>query len=47
MVTPILIYERFNSFGLKYAKPVSAIFILISLVFFLLLRYLSKKDKNA
>jgi molybdate/tungstate transport system permease protein len=47
MVTPVLIYERFNSFGLNYAKPVSAIFIFISLVFFLLLRYLSKKDKNA
>jgi molybdate/tungstate transport system permease protein len=47
MITPILIYERFNSFGLKYAKPVSAIFIVISLIFFLILRYLSKKGKNA
>ncbi len=47
MVTPILIYERFNSFGLKYAKPVSAIFIIISLLFFLILRYLSKRNRNA
>jgi molybdate/tungstate transport system permease protein len=47
MVTPILIYERFNSFGLKYAQPVSAIFIVISLLFFLILRYLSKKNNHA
>lgn len=47
MVTPILIYERFNSFGLSYAKPVSAIFIVISLIFFLILRYLSKRETNA
>lgn len=47
MVTPILIYERFNSYGLKYAQPVSAIFIVISLLFFLILRYLSKKNQNA
>ena len=47
MVTPILIYERFNSYGLKYAQPVSVIFIVISLLFFLILRYLSKKSHHA
>jgi molybdate/tungstate transport system permease protein len=31
MITPVLIYERFGSFGLKYARPVSVLFILISL----------------
>jgi len=47
MVTPVLIYERFNSFGLAYARPVSVIFILVSLSFFILLRLLSnKKTKN-
>lgn len=47
MVTPVLIYERFNSFGLAYARPVSVIFILVSLSFFILLRLLSnKKIKN-
>ncbi len=47
MITPVLIYERFNSFGLAYARPVSVIFILVSLSFFILLRLLSnKKTKN-
>jgi len=43
MITPILIYERFNSFGLQYARPVAVIFILICLAFFLLFRLLVKK----
>jgi molybdate/tungstate transport system permease protein len=45
MVTPILIFERFGSFGLKYARPVSVLFILISLTFFIILRSLAK-EKN-
>jgi molybdate/tungstate transport system permease protein len=47
MITPVLIYERFGAFGLKYARPVSVIFILVSLVFFIILRLLSKEKKNA
>jgi molybdate/tungstate transport system permease protein len=43
MVTPVLIYERFGAFGLKYARPVSVLFILITLTLFILLRYLSKE----
>jgi molybdate/tungstate transport system permease protein len=31
MITPVLIYERFGAFGLKYARPVSVLFILITL----------------
>jgi molybdate/tungstate transport system permease protein len=46
MITPVLIYERFGTFGLKYARPVSVVFILVCLVFFILLRSLSK-DKNS
>jgi molybdate/tungstate transport system permease protein len=46
MITPVLIYERFGSFGLKYARPVSVVFILVCLVFFILLRSLSK-NKNS
>jgi molybdate/tungstate transport system permease protein len=40
MIMPVMIYERFTSFGLKYAQPVSVIFILVVLVFFLLIRLL-------
>lgn len=46
MITPVLIYERFGAFGLKYARPVSVVFILVCLVFFILLRMLSK-DKES
>jgi molybdate/tungstate transport system permease protein len=46
MITPILIYERFGSFGLKYARPVSVLFILISLTVFIILRWLAKERKN-
>lgn len=41
MVTPVLIYERFGSFGLAYARPVAVIFIFVSLAFFILLRTIS------
>jgi len=47
MITPILIYERFGAFGLKYAQSVSVVFILVCLVFFILMRLLSKEKKYA
>ncbi len=47
MITPVLIYERFGAFGLKYARPVSIVFIVVCLVFFILLRLLSREKKNA
>jgi molybdate/tungstate transport system permease protein len=43
MVTPVLIYERFGAFGLKYARPVSVLFILISLSLFILFRWMGKR----
>ncbi|MDD3876609.1 MAG: ABC transporter permease [Bacteroidales bacterium] len=46
MVTPVLIYERFASFGLKYATPVAVVFIVITLLFFVLMRLLSKSVKT-
>jgi molybdate/tungstate transport system permease protein len=46
MITPVLIYERFGAFGLKYARPVSVLFILISLSLFILLRLLSSEKKE-
>ena len=44
MIAPVLIYERFGAFGLKYARPVAVLFIIVSLAFFILLRLLSKKN---
>jgi len=47
MITPVLIWERFGAFGLSYARPVAVIFIAVSLVFFILLRMLSRPRKDA
>jgi molybdate/tungstate transport system permease protein len=47
MVTPVLIWERFNSFGLGYARPVAVLFILVSLLFFVVLRFLSRSRNDA
>ena len=47
MVMPVLIYERFTSFGLKYAQPVSVVFILVVMVFFLILRMLLSKTNKS
>jgi molybdate/tungstate transport system permease protein len=46
MIAPVLIYERFNSFGLNYARPASVFFILVALMFFITLRMLSLKRKE-
>jgi molybdate/tungstate transport system permease protein len=45
MITPVLIYERFSSFGLKYARPASVLFIIVALAVFILLRFFSFRKK--
>lgn len=47
MTTPVLIYERFGSFGLQYTRPIAVIVILISLIIFLILRFFAAKNKHA
>jgi len=47
MITPVLIYERFGAFGLKYARPVAVIFIAVCLVFFVILRLLAGEREDA
>lgn len=47
MITPVLIYERFGAFGLKYSRPVSALFLAVCLVIFILLRLLARRKKGA
>jgi molybdate/tungstate transport system permease protein len=46
MTAPVLIYERFSSYGLNYARPVSVFFILIALLFLIGLRLISLKRKK-
>jgi molybdate/tungstate transport system permease protein len=43
MITPVMIYERFTTYGLNYARPVSIVFISVCLIFFVLLRLLNKE----
>lgn len=43
MVTPVLIWERFTSFGLSYARPVAAVFVAICLMVFVVMRVISGK----
>ena len=47
MITPILIWDRFSNYGLKYSRPVAALFIFICLMIFIILRFFSGKIKNA
>ncbi len=42
MVTPVLIWERFTSFGLEHTRPVAAIFVAICLAIFVAMRLLSR-----
>ncbi len=41
MVTPVLIWERFASFGLAYARPVAAVFVVVCLIIFTGMRLLA------
>jgi molybdate/tungstate transport system permease protein len=43
MVAPILIYERFETYGLRYARPAAVLLILVCLLIFAALRALSRK----
>jgi len=46
MIAPVLIYERFTTYGIKYSAPVSVLLIIISLSLFILLRFVSTKNKK-
>jgi molybdate/tungstate transport system permease protein len=44
MTAPVLIFERFQNYGLKYAIPVTVLLIIISLVIFIVLRFLEDRS---
>ena len=43
MVAPVLIYERFTAYGLKYSIPVAVWLMVVCLILFILLRFLFRK----
>lgn len=47
MIAPVLIYERYEAYGLKYSQPVAVWLILICLSLFLALRVLALPRKKA
>ena len=47
MTAPVLIWERFESYGLKYARPVAVVLILLCLIIFAALRSIAAKRKEA
>lgn len=38
MIAPVLVYQRFESFGLDYARPVAVLLIIVSVLVFIMLR---------
>ena len=41
MIAPVLIYERFEAYGLKYSQPVAVWLVSVSLILFILLRIMT------
>jgi len=46
MIAPVMIYERFEAYGLKYSQPVAVWLVSISLLLFLLLRILTSGNRK-
>jgi len=46
MIAPVLIYERFEGYGLKYSQPVAVWLVLLCLSLFLILRVLTLPNKR-
>jgi len=46
MTAPVLIWERFESYGLKYARPVAVVLILLCLTIFAVLRGIAGRRKE-
>ncbi len=41
MIAPVLVFERFEAFGLDYARPVAVLLIIVSVLVFVVLRVLA------
>ena len=46
MIAPVLVFERFEAFGLDYARPVAVLLIIVSAVAFVVLRVLASRGKQ-
>jgi len=46
MIAPVMIYERFEAYGLKYSQPVAVWLVCICLILFLILRILTMRTRK-
>jgi molybdate/tungstate transport system permease protein len=46
MTTPVMVFQRFNDFGLKYARSVAVLLIIICVALFVALRLFSSRLKQ-
>ena len=47
MIAPVMVFERFEAFGLDYARPVAVLLIIVSVLVFITLRTLAYRgDKS-
>lgn len=47
MIAPVLMYERYEAYGLKYSQPVAFILVVLSLALFLALRFLTLRGRRS
>lgn len=46
MITPVMIFEQFNNYGLQHSRSIAALFILVCLLVYIITRIVSKKQNN-
>jgi molybdate/tungstate transport system permease protein len=46
MTTPVLIFQRFNDYGLPHARSAAVLLILISIAIFAVLRFLGRERRR-
>ncbi|MCD4701524.1 MAG: ABC transporter permease subunit, partial [Candidatus Aegiribacteria sp.] len=46
MIAPVLMYERYQAYGLEYSQPVAFILIAMSLMIFIALRILTSRKRR-
>jgi ABC-type sulfate transport system permease component len=46
MTTPVLVFQRFNDFGLGYARSAAALLIIICVTIFAVLRFIGRERKT-
>jgi molybdate/tungstate transport system permease protein len=46
MIAPVMIYERFTAYGLKYSQPVAVWLIMVCLFLFVMIRLFSRNRND-